>query len=136
VEVEYDYFEKRNDLVELTIDIAGDLMPTILLDTPAKGLQSDVNGRGDGRGGFRQGVQPERNGQTRGARQCTARGFSTIGKTRRGRVLKSLTNSVNTTVSMNSHKRLQAVYLNTARHHTTSATRDHDQRRAEFHDRV
>ena len=113
LEVEYDYFEKRNDLVELTVDVAGDLMPTILLDTPAKDLQVDVNGRGDGRGDFVRVFNPSETVKLEAPAMFGTWIFDHW-EDATGHVLKSLTTSVSTTVSMTSHKRLQAVYFNTA----------------------
>ena len=46
LEVEYDYFEKRTDRVELAVEVPGSLLPNILVDVV------DGNGRQDGRGDF------------------------------------------------------------------------------------
>lgn len=113
VEVEYDYFEKRNDLFELAVDICGNLMPTILLDTPTKELQVDVNGRGDGRGDFVRVFNPSEVVRIE-APALFGTWIFDHWEDATGRVFKSLSASVSTTVSMTSHKRLQAVYVNTA----------------------
>jgi len=113
VEVEYDYFEKRNDLYELAVNTSGDLMPVILLENPAKSPHVDVNGRGDGRGDFVRVFNPSETVRLEAPAMYGTWIFDHWADAT-GQVLKALTTSVSTTVRMTDHKRLQAVYVNTA----------------------
>lgn len=113
LEVEYDYFEKRNDLYELAVDISGDLMPLILLETPAKDRRTDVNGRGDGRGDFVRVFNQNEVVKLEAPAQYGTWVFDHWADAT-GEVVKSLSTSVSTRVGMTGHKRLRAVYVNTA----------------------
>ena len=109
ITVQYDYFEKRTDQSELEIRVNDGLAPIILLDSPT----GDSNGRRDGCGNF---IRVFNRGQL--AQLSAPIRYGTWVFSRwvdpSGQVLKSLDTSATTTVQMDAHKMIQALYVNTA----------------------
>jgi len=123
IEVEYDYFEKRTDQSELDVRVAGDIRPTILVESPA----ADVNGRRDGRGDF---VRVFNRGQT-----VTLEAPSTYGTwvfdewaDASGAPLKTAGLSASETLQlhMDDHTMIQAIYVDTGGHEPPGVPGDVD----------
>jgi hypothetical protein len=109
LEVQYEYAEKRRDQSELEVRVTSGLAPTIWIESP----DGDVNGRRDGRGDF---VRVFSRGES--VRLEAPATYGTWAFARwadpSGQVLKALSNLPTTTVNMNAHKMIQAVYIDLA----------------------
>ena len=110
VQVQYDYFEKRNDRSELEIVSSNKLMPQILLNGPA-GVAIDTNGRGDGIGSF---TRVYNRGETISVDAPSMygtwafEGWLDVS----GTTAKSMTDLGSVTLPMSGHQRIEAVYVN------------------------
>ena len=109
IEVRYDYAEKRRDQSELEVRVTEGLAPNIWVESP----DGDINGRRDGRGGF---VRVFNRGESVRLEAPATYGTWVFSRWAdpSGQVLKTLDNLPATTVNMNAHKMIQAVYIDTA----------------------
>jgi len=112
IELEYDYFDKRNDQSELEVVVAGEIMPTIFVEG-SQGQGKDLNGRGDGIGDF---VRVFDRDDTVTLEAPTTYGTWVFDRWAdpSGEVFKTVDTSVTTTVQMGEHKMIQAIYVNMA----------------------